>query len=209
MTGWLETITACLPASGQLGYALLIIGLVGDVAVLLVPTRWITIEKAASVVFTLLVIAGVAIEHNADVLAKASRVLSAQQLKSAAEKFAPFKGAGVVCVGASPVTFESESLAVQLRLVFEADEFGQCAGKDEVISYRLGLVRGVVVVFTSGNSKGERFAKAVAEILDKDGISAVPIGRTDPGLAKYLQQSGKSVNDDAFSGITIGVGDKP
>jgi hypothetical protein len=61
----------------SVGYCILVAGLVGDIVVLVIPEKRKWLEKSLAAFFTLMIIAGVAIEHRAD--AKISVLISQEE----------------------------------------------------------------------------------------------------------------------------------
>jgi outer membrane biosynthesis protein TonB len=138
--------------------------------------------------------------------ANASRTLSDQQVQSLIQKMSSFKGHHVT-VGASPATSESGGFADQLVLALRSA--GVSANRNDASAgIQIGSTRGVVARYVTGNERGERFAKSLAEELTADGISAKATGGLVEEIMKELVKLGRAINDPANEWVVIAVGDK-
>jgi hypothetical protein len=138
--------------------------------------------------------------------ANASRTLSDQQVQSLIQRMSSFKGHHVT-VGASPATTESGGFADQLVLALRSA--GVSANRNDASAgIQIGSTRGVVARYVTGNDRGERFAKSLAEELTADGISAKATGGLVEEIMKELVKLGRAINDPANEWVVIAVGDK-
>lgn len=72
-------------------------------------------------------------------------------------------------IGATSATFEAANFADQLLRVLRAANINAISSGN-VNSQQQGLFTGVMAQFTTGNKKGEEFARAVASTLNDEGI---------------------------------------
>jgi hypothetical protein len=76
-------------------------------------------------------------------------------------------------------------------------------------SVQVGIAEGVVAVFTTGNERGELFAKTFAAALNANGIAASAQRGLLENIMNELIKQGRERNSPANEWVVIAVGDKP
>lgn len=137
---------------------------------------------------------------------KTPRAFSDEQAARFIEKMSKYKGQSAP-VGASPVTFESASFALQVSKALSAAGMNSPIGQ-EAISFQIGLVRGVVVKHVTGNDKGKQFAEALAAALNAEGFTASPLEGLMESIMEAGIKQGRGRNDPTNEIVMIGVGEK-
>jgi hypothetical protein len=130
------------------------------------------------------------------------RTLQPDSLRKIAGRLRSFNGQRV-SIGAIPPIFEhvvlGEQIGQALSLGGINSDWNQSAAEIQV-----GPVRGVVARYITGNERGENFAKALADALLGEGISAVAEGGM---MDKVIKPDNR--NDEGNSWVVIAVGEKP
>jgi hypothetical protein len=209
-----------------LGFLLLAAGLLGEVAILVEPFEKHWTHKPLGFAFAAVVLIGYVIGHIGDdaitarfetratkaesALAKlnTSRTLTNEGAERLRQAMSPFKGqpAGV---GPSPVTFETAALSEQLNKVLVLAGVQANLNLD-FISYQVGIARGVVVRYTTGNKKGELFARTLVAALKADNIAAFAMdGLMETSVVNMIKDGTHTRDEPGFATVAIAVGDKP
>jgi Tfp pilus assembly protein PilX len=139
---------------------------------------------------------------------KAPRELLDEQQARIAGNMSRFRGQHV-SIGAVPATSETVALAYQilnaLKLANVNIHFNEEAAQSQV-----GIVRGVVVRYTTGNQKGREFAETLAGALREEKIVAEALdGLLEYVLGRMIAQGNATRNDAGREWVVIVVGDKP
>lgn len=209
-----------------LGFVLLAIGLLGEVAVLVEPFESHRSHKPLGFACAAMVLAGYLIGHAGDdaitarfesratkaesALAKlnTSRTLTNEGAERLRQAMSSFKGQSAG-VGPSPVTFETAALSEQLiRVLVLAGVEANL--NPTFISFQVGIARGVVVKYTTGNKKGELFARAFVDALNADNIAASAVdGLMETSVVNMMKEGKHTRDEPGFALVAIAVGDKP
>lgn len=153
----------------------------------------------------------------------APRTLSDTQMHWIAQQLSPFKGHRVV-IGAVPLSTESLDLATKIVETLKlqpaemnaninqagiAAEMG-VAGR-YMKSIPEGIVRGVLVRYTTGNDKGQQFAEALVAALNAESVTAFARGglNEDQIDGRISQGLDPQRNDSRKEPVYVVVGDKP
>lgn len=153
----------------------------------------------------------------------APRTLNDTQMHWIAQQLSPFKGHRVV-VGAVPLSMESFDLASKIVETLNlkpaeinanmnqagiAAEMG-VAGRS-MKSIPEGVIRGVLVKYTTGNAKGQKFAEALVALLNTESITAFATGglNEDQIEGRISQGLDPQRNDVRNEPVYVVVGDKP
>jgi hypothetical protein len=140
-----------------------------------------------------------------------------------AQQLSPFKGHRVV-IGAVPLSTESLDLATKIVETLKlqpaemnaninqagiAAEMG-VAGR-YMKSIPEGIVRGVLVRYTTGNDKGQQFAEALVAALNAESVTAFARGglNEDQIDGRISQGLDPQRNDSRNEPVYVVVGDKP
>lgn len=100
---------------GAVGFWILMIGLIGELIVIFVPSG--RTEKVLAIIFTLLIVAGVAVEHTADAKRFTPRDLNEEQQQLLVSRLKPFAGQKVDLIIKYASEEEPAHIARQLREV--------------------------------------------------------------------------------------------
>ena len=101
-------------------------------------------------------------------------------------KMNPHTDAIIASIGVTSATFESAAFGGQLFSILRAS--GINAIFDPNVNVQsVGLIRGVLIQYTTGNRKGQAFAIALASALKDEGIDASAAGGRYEGLWTHAQ----------------------
>jgi hypothetical protein len=166
---------------------------------------------------------GIAAQYYVTYQLAAPRTLNDTQAHRIAQQLSPFKGHRVV-IGAVPLSTESFDLANKIVETLKlkpaemnanmnqagiAAEMG-VAGQN-MKSTPEGIMRGVLVKYSTGNDKGQRFAEALAGALNTESITAFATGglNEDQIEGRISQGLDPQRNDVRNEPVLVVVGDKP
>jgi hypothetical protein len=177
----------------SLGFWMLVAGLVGDVAVLTIPKHWDRFEKILSAFFTIVIIAGVAIEHRADSdISRATDIKIAGLERDAAEFKQKAADAGVVAS-------QAVERAAKAEKATEDERIERLKLEKQVAPRRLTAEQQNAIADSLKQFKGRK-VNLVSYSLDVEaGILAYQI-------KPALQRAGLLVDDKISQFLTAGPG---
>jgi uncharacterized membrane protein len=207
-----------------LGFWLIIIGLIGEAAVIIFVTfgKW---EKVLTSIFTVMIAIGVWLEKVGADESTEPRHLASEQQQRIASKMAAFKGLRAV-LGAVPPSAKNTNLLDQIFCalkISDVDAFINLSGVEASVSptgksnigimLTKGFPDGVTMHYVTGNERGEAFAKALARALNDENIIAAAVGDRDESRMNWRlsqgAENGLTRNDKQFEPVIVVVGDKP
>ena len=137
---------------------------------------------------------------------KAPRLLTPQQQAAIAKSLLDFKGKRIA-IAPSPATFESTSLAEQIVAALTLAGIS-AEPNPGAVRLHVGVAKGVVIRYTTGNEVAERLSKAVAKALNIQGVAAFPLdGLMEDIISKMPDGSARNIEGREW--IVMAVGDKP
>jgi hypothetical protein len=155
------------------------------------------------------------VNHELIASSRAPRLLNSSQQARIAERLKPFENKTkmivqtdpiIADIGATSATFEAANFADQLLRVLRAANINAISSGN-VNSQQQGLFTGVMAQFTTGNKKGEEFARAVASTLNDEGIfTLLTDGRYE---ALFHGPQAWNRDDPRVESVAIAVGDRP
>ena len=138
---------------------------------------------------------------------KSPRVINNEMAFEFVRKFIKFKGRSIA-FGSSPTTFESAFFADQLVALCKAAEL-MADRNDGAAQYQVGIARGVVLKYVTGNREGEELARAMAAWLKENGIEASALGGLMSEIIPNMKKQGTfKENDESWKWVVVAVGDK-
>jgi hypothetical protein len=192
----------------QAGNAAVIIGLIGDIIILFIPTKLKLLEKLAAIFFILVIIVGVKMEGIADQWKNEPRLVTAKLADDISKKVLPLLRVDrPPSMGIDPLTPANIDLANQLFPLLKGAHANEGAAQ-----FQVGPVRGVVAAYVTLNERGKKFAEAFAQALNDNGIEAKAVpGLMEPVFHTPTPAGGKGLDptEPGHSWVITVVGDKP
>lgn len=139
---------------------------------------------------------------------KAPRTMLPEQVESFITEMSHFKGQRVL-LGATSHNFEVVSFGSQIFDLLKRAGV-KVEANPAFVGRVLGIVRGVVSKYTTGNDKSHLFAVALTQALKDRGIHAGFIGGLDEELVPRMEKEyGYERNGEHFEHVAVGIGEKP
>lgn len=181
----------------SVGFWIVVVGLVGDIAVLVVPRHRDRLEKLLSAFFTIVIIIGVAVEHRAD---KAISVQVAQLQEAATPRTVSREQAAKI----ADFLREFAGQHVQLKLYDEGYETKTFAGQVSETLAKAGIVVDTTYMMAG---TGSGFGICVHDLESVPPLaSTLALAFRSAGFTTGLQNCPNDVGSGQFF---IGIGAKP